>query len=379
MPHKADASFFDSKRPWSERKDLVLGYYLKPYLAKVATLRRPIIIVDGFAGPGKFGDGKPGSPLIIASQVQERLVNSPVPIKLVCIEEDDELYARLHSLLKQFEFADARHGRFLNQLPQLEIEALGHTIFLYVDPYAIEGLEWESMDRVFAHVQNSRTSVEVLLNFSASSFARRGLAAMGMVAPRGIEDELDDPPPLQPPSVQRLNNVVGGDWWQEALRTSTEFPAQVQSISSGFCQRLRKRFAEVCEHPVKEKWHHKVPKYSLLFGSRSADALILMNEAMIKSRDLLAHDARPAYDTLFETRPHDLVPDLQRLPELVLSAAANPISRGALIAAVVRRAFCQFSEKQIKHAIDDLLKSKTLNSETGKTRINDQVKVWRIR
>ena len=63
--------FFKAKRPWSKYKDFILGYYVEPYIAKVATLKKPILIVDCFAGCGQFGDGQPGSPLIIASIVKK--------------------------------------------------------------------------------------------------------------------------------------------------------------------------------------------------------------------------------------------------------------------------------------------------------------------
>jgi three-Cys-motif partner protein len=65
-----DSSFFNAKRPWSRYKDFLLQSYLEPYIPKVAKLRKPILIVDCFAGRGSFDDGEPGSPLIIAKAIQ---------------------------------------------------------------------------------------------------------------------------------------------------------------------------------------------------------------------------------------------------------------------------------------------------------------------
>jgi three-Cys-motif partner protein len=59
------SEFFSGKKPWSLIKDEILKKYLPPYLKKVNTLNRGIIIVDGFAGPGIFDDGTIGSPMII--------------------------------------------------------------------------------------------------------------------------------------------------------------------------------------------------------------------------------------------------------------------------------------------------------------------------
>lgn len=64
-------SFFRSRRPWSKIKDTVLENYMPPYLRKVSQLRRPILLIDCFAGPGKFEDNKDGSPLIMCKAIEE--------------------------------------------------------------------------------------------------------------------------------------------------------------------------------------------------------------------------------------------------------------------------------------------------------------------
>lgn len=380
MPHKADPTFFNKKRDWSRRKDLILAYYLKPYLAKVGMLRRPILIVDGFAGPGKYGDGSTGSPHIICSAVEAALVSARVLISVLCIEEDNELYQQLAGLVGQFPFATARHGTFLDALSEVESKAPTHTIFLYIDPYAIEGLQWEAMDRVFRHISDSKSSVEVLLNFSAFNLARRGLAALHLRrANLGDDtDSLESAGTMEEPSIKKLNEVVGGEWWQPILRNEMDFPSQVNAIANEFCQKLSTRFREVCAHAVKAKWTDRVPKYSLVFGSRSADALILMNEAMIKSRDIVAESAKPEEGILFETRPKELVPDLSILPGLILQNSRQRKTRRNLTIEIVRQAFCAFSESEIRRAVHELLKEGKLKSSTGQTRINDSVEIWTV-
>ena len=61
----AEKDFFKGKKPWSEIKDAVIGSYLPPYLRKVAQLEKHIVLVDAFAGRGKYEDGSAGSPLMI--------------------------------------------------------------------------------------------------------------------------------------------------------------------------------------------------------------------------------------------------------------------------------------------------------------------------
>jgi three-Cys-motif partner protein len=374
LPHKADRSFFDRKKPWSKRKDLILSNYLKPYLAKVSKLGRPITVVDGFAGAGRYVDGEPGSPVIIGGLIEEANARGGVPIRMVCTEDDDELFDRLKNAIDRFPFAEARHGTFLQQLAAVEQLGADHTLFLYVDPYAIEGLEWDLMDRVFMQVQANR-SVEVLLNFSAVSFVRRALAALSLATPAGQEEIADGSAEL--PSIQRLNAAVGGDWWHQIVASHVDFAEKVQAVADGFCDRLRTRFSEVCQHAIRAEARDQVPKYTLVFGSRHVDALILMNDATIKSRDVLAEAEKPTVPTLFETRPTELVPDISRLPSLILDAATQRMPRKQLVVGVIRRNFCTFQESQIKKAIEELIKGGRLTSSTGKHRINDLVEVWR--
>src|SRR5438477_376254 len=63
--------FFEGKRPWSKIKDEVLGNYMPPYLAKVNTRGQPILLIDGYAGPGTFGDDIVGSPIIMCEAAEK--------------------------------------------------------------------------------------------------------------------------------------------------------------------------------------------------------------------------------------------------------------------------------------------------------------------
>ncbi len=133
MGHEADSSFFESKRPWSERKDLILGYYLKPYLPKVAQLRKPILIVDGFAGPGKFGDGKSGSPVIICDAISTRPPSmATARIKAIFIEKNQALHSRLSVNVQDRVFAQTRCMSFLDVIDEIYREAQSSTTFLYL-------------------------------------------------------------------------------------------------------------------------------------------------------------------------------------------------------------------------------------------------------
>jgi len=384
MSHKADKSFFNKKRHWSKRKDGILECYLPPYLLKIATQPHPILIVDAFAGPGKFGDGEAGSPLLICQSIQEALSKGlSVSVSALCIENDTELYSELTESIDKFPFAKAKHGKFGDYIPWIQEKAKNHSVFLYVDPFTVEGLDWDQMDSIFQHLSISHMSIEILMNFNARSFVRRGLAALRLTVPEPnseIEDlEEIDVQLITPPSIEKLDIVVGGNWWQEILKSSISFPEKLQAVTNGVYVMLSKRFREVCQHAIKALPHHTVPKYYLIFGSRHPDALILMNDQMIKSRQVLAELAKPKEPTLFETRSVELVPDIEELPPIILRHASQPIIRHNVILNIIRDYFGQFSKKQIRGCIEQMLKIGKLKSETGKTRINDKTKIFRAK
>jgi len=74
----------------------------------------------------------------------------------------------------------------------------------------------------------------------------------------------------------------------------------------------------------------------------------------------------------------DLVPDIEKLPSIILRHASQPTKRGLVILNVIRECFCQFSVKQIRGCIEQMLKEGKLKSETGKNRINNTVKIFAV-
>lgn len=365
MAHKADASFFDHKRVWSKRKDQILSYYLDPYLAKIRQRRNPVLLVDGFAGPGKFGDGEIGSPLLMCAKAQSALAITGPPIGVLCIESDPALFSKLEQNLSGFPFANAISGEFLAQVDRIVSAAKTSSVFLYMDPFVASDVEWEALEQIARLIGTANASVELLLNFNTPSFVRWGLAALSRPVP-DIDAEVEDPEQADamtpaPPALERLSRVVGGPWWREILDANRSFPEMLRDVADGFGAKLRTQFSEVCWLAIKKLETHRVPKYDMFFGSRHPDALELMNDAMVKARGV-----------------SDFQIDLFAVDDLdqaILRLTADWIKRGALILAVIRESFCRFLRKDIRGRVEALLKDGSLESETGKPRINDDVRV----
>ena len=192
------SDFFRVKRPWSRYKDYLLESYLEPYIPKVAQLKRPILIVDCFAGRGQFEDGEKGSPLIIAEAIKKwRETGKNVWGEF--IEADPDNYQALCQAVQPYAgYCTPRHGTFDNRLPALAQRARSHTVFLYVDPYSVRGLVFSRMKQVFDQIQRASASVEVLLNFNVVIFMRWALAALRRCSQLPADDDdadygADDP------------------------------------------------------------------------------------------------------------------------------------------------------------------------------------------
>lgn len=303
-------------------------------------------------------------------------------MRFIAIEKRSDFYADLKTNIDQHDFATARHGSFTEHLAETIELANAHNVFVYVDPWTVEGLDWGATDRLFRLV-SEELSVEVLLNLNAASFVRRGLAALKIEASyEGAimdEEDADDVAQSVPPSMERLNQIMGGAWWQEILKCGERYSVLVERVADSYVKRLSERFRETCVHPVKAEPHHTVPKYYLVFGSRHPHALRLMNDEMVKSRLELAERAQPVDPTLFELRSEELIPDTSDLPDQILNEAERRRPRGDLIVAIVRKNFCKYADKEIRGTIEKLLREKRLASETGSVRINDNVRVWRTK
>lgn len=378
MGHKADGRFFKTKREWSKYKDQILAYYLTPYLPKIATQRRSTLIVDGFAGPGEFDDQEPGSPLIIAKAVEQwRRWRGASDVSCLFVERDAGLFARLQHRMADFNFVECRNANFIDVVPEIQARAKAENVFLYLDPFTVEGLRWRALESIFDALK-SGISIEVLLNFNVDSFCRRALAALKRASPQHQDDLPDaDCEPSSNPTVAELSDILGSSDWIRVLNDPRTYEEQVAHVTKDFLDRLRMKFNEVCAYEVRERWQHKVPKYVLVFGSRHPHALRLMNDAMRKARESFLAEDLEASDMLFECRPEHLVPSTQRLSATVIDCATTRMPRHALVDRVIRAAFCFYSTSQIRKEISEQIKLGRLRSSTGKHRINDDVEVWK--
>lgn len=375
--------FFRAKRPWSKYKDFILGYYLEPYIPKVARLQKPIIIVDCFAGRGKFDDGEPGSPLIIAPLVKKWHDEKGIRISAEFIEADQDNYDELVKSLEAYrDIATPRFGNFQDHLADLAAKAKQNTVFLYVDPYTVKGLIFERMKAVYDQIRIASASVEVLLNFNVGTFMRWGLAALTRIddLPAEATDseadyQADDP--TERVEMDTLDSIAGGRYWRDiANNEQSSFVEKLDLFTTEYRRRMCSSFQFAASCEIKSKYEHQVPKYVLIYATRHEDGIELMNDGMCKARrDFLG--ARFVKGRLFDVTPEEEQPDIGELANLLHAILKDKgvLTRKRLHALAIASSFGRYQSKDMNAGTKRLLDTGKIFSETGKNRINDKVRL----
>ena len=134
-------NFFNEKNEWSKHKDRLLKRYIVPYLTKVMSTGVDIVLIDGFAGKGKFEDGTIGSPLIIKNAIYEAKNISKFNTKIKPYFIDFEYAEELGKNLSD-KNAVVVSGDYREEVPKILSTMKTKNIFLYVDPFGIKYLDF---------------------------------------------------------------------------------------------------------------------------------------------------------------------------------------------------------------------------------------------
>jgi three-Cys-motif partner protein len=203
------SNFFEGKREWSKIKDQVLSKYMPAYLGKVNTLLppRPILLIDGYAGPGIFDDGSKGSPYIICSVAEKQVKGN---YQAIFINKHLKYHRILEQVIQENDWtssAKAVRNDSLTWLQNFSQTLRNETIFLYLDPFGPTGCTFETLKPFLT--RNKAYSTEILLTMNMPGIPR--LAARHAVAAgRGEEKAIQM-------NHRKLTKIFGGDYWQDIM------------------------------------------------------------------------------------------------------------------------------------------------------------------
>ena len=105
--------------PHTLAKHGILKTYLQAWAAILGNsgLGTELLFVDGFAGPGEYRKGEPGSPIVALNSILEHNRSLPKSIRLRFIELDEPRHAHLSKRLAQETERIARNPRVIVDLP----------------------------------------------------------------------------------------------------------------------------------------------------------------------------------------------------------------------------------------------------------------------
>ena len=363
-----DDEFFQQKRLWSGLKDRILGTYIVPYLRKVATLHRPIVLVDAFAGPGVFKDGSKGSPLIL-TEAAERLVPDQYVAYFVNHKRahHETLEANLARLIAagKVQCFNMRAAEFL---PLLRKRLSVETLLLYLDPFGLKGCEFTVIKPFLTRPRVYST--EILVNVSVSTIHRLAASrARAKGEPNSHAAALND----------RLTSVMDGTHWQPIFDDSDLTAQQrTERVVAGYRERLREFLPYVESCPVRESPRASV-KYYMTFCSRSPDAFELMNDAMCQAYHERMHESVTS-GTLFEGtdwREDRHLGELEKLIEAGLTKL-GPLSRKQLWFEIIHQRFMSFTASEYKAVVRALVEGHKLSfrDTRGTGRLNDDSVIY---
>src|SRR5688572_4175825 len=110
-------NFFGELKEWSARKHALLTSYLTGFTQILGgSTKNVVYYVDGFAGPGLYGEQNDKGSAILAAEYALSLVNKPYSLKCINVEVEDSHFQNLaentlfyQSLITNFHGTFAQH------------------------------------------------------------------------------------------------------------------------------------------------------------------------------------------------------------------------------------------------------------------------------
>ncbi|HZR92278.1 MAG TPA: three-Cys-motif partner protein TcmP [Gaiellaceae bacterium] len=283
-------------------KHTILRKYLDawlPILGAGQYAHQHLVLIDGFAGPGRYSGGEPGSPLIMLSAYVDHSAALDATAHFFFIEEHRARCEHLRSEVAKLTLptkvqVEIIEGSFVDEFPDLidrttaQFGQLPPT-FAFVDPFGAEEIPAALSTRLLEFPR-----CEVLVYFPVAFLARFG---------------------EQPEFAPILDSLYGGDQWKRAL-AEPDFEIRKRLLHDMFLAELQRRIRWVRSFEITPAAEAGGNTYYLFFGTSSKMGLRRMKDAMWKvdptSGERFRDSTLADHPVLFEREP-----DLTRLQEML--------------------------------------------------------------
>ncbi|MDQ4032260.1 MAG: three-Cys-motif partner protein TcmP [Actinomycetota bacterium] len=171
----ASEEFFAQQRTAAAFKHGILKRYPVVFAGKAGSITSGrVVFLDGYAGPGRYDDGSPGSPLLFVQAA--RRLGKLRKVTAIFVEQHPDRCARLREVLTEVGATWVNYqtleGDLGAHLPGLLPATSGAALFAFLDPFGTaldrEQLRSQLLGRA------GRAPTEILLHVSVSTVARIG-------------------------------------------------------------------------------------------------------------------------------------------------------------------------------------------------------------
>jgi three-Cys-motif partner protein len=286
--------FFTQPQGAAVLKHKVLRDYVPVYARKTGS-KTSVVLLDGYAGPGRYDDGSSGSPQLMVETAQ-KLKGSDVHCMFV--EENPRHCERLEALLRELGEHDAEvfPGDVEEHLDFIVRASEGKSLLVFLDPFGLS-IPFELLTRTVLRRsrygrQRQFQPTEVLLNFSLNgiyrSAGRLDSTAENAAAAKANATRL-----------RELDGFLGGAWWHAIWRSKAE--DRVKQIFDHYLQQVGATGSgwKTLAVPVADRWDG-APVYYLVLFTQSEQGLWYFHNAV-------SHGAAALHDFTFV---HDPQPKL---------------------------------------------------------------------
>jgi len=252
-------------KPHTEAKHNILQRYLGQWFPILSTWREGVAYIDGFAGPGVYSRGEPGSPIIALRTANNYANQGGFYARLWFIEPDTEHNRSLREQVGKVKLEGAVH---VEGMPQSTFEESFARIikhlqkggkmpptFAFVDPNGHSGVKMETLTD-FLRLPRC----EFLFTFMEKSLKRH----------ISLSEEA---------RKRQLTELFGTDKWEDALELGGR--KQIEFFLDLYTRQLKRRgVTHTLTFEMLDKSENTI--YHLIFATNKKRGLEAMKESMVK-------------------------------------------------------------------------------------------------
>lgn len=271
-------AFFQTKQAAAILKHAVLDSYVDPFTMKTGStsVGGRVAFVDGYAGEGRYSDGREGSPALLIRKAHALAAKRQ--LECIFVEANANAYQRLCEVVASEGrglVIDTLRGAIQDHLETAINMKNGVPLFVFLDPFGLM-VPFTEVVKVFSRPGGlGAPATEVLINFST-------------VALRRIAGHLHSEAANEA-TLARMDEVCAGGWWRDvwlqhaadkARSSDRDREKAEEAVVAGYAERL----GEAGETgwwtvDVRNRPHFR-PAYHLVFLTRHRDGLELFGEAL---------------------------------------------------------------------------------------------------